>query len=211
MSASPLILNIPGQIDDLRRLTQAADQPVTVEGRGLLALLEEVWFWREEAAARLGFAIAELRVATDREGPDSEAARRAAGTLQAAMESLREALDGQFHNPCPTCSTPLAPGQAVVTFEDAGDMHAACAGATEADVKAGRMSVPFDSLDTEDMDPATIEQLRADPHVRIHPRARLYDDTAALRRQLERAEKAWAAFGEAQAAAEAAGEAEAGQ
>lgn len=164
-----------------------------VEAPWLLRQLEEVWFWREETAAYLGFATAQLRVALDRDGADSDLTQQIARDLGSAISSLAAALHGDFHDDCPECNQPMVPGQPVINF-DTGDMHANCAGASAEDIKAGRLTVPFDSLDLEGLEPAEIEQLRADPHVTIIPRTALYDDTVALRRQARRAEAAFKAF-----------------
>lgn len=137
-------------------------------------LQDECRYWRQNVACwlasaqhDLGRPMSPLQLVFE-QGPERRI-REFGGTLAAA-------LAGEFYPGCEGCDIEIRPGDPVIGCSDVGEMHAGCLGASADHVAEGRMPVPFDSLDTENLTEAQIEALRADPHLDIFRAAPLFTD-----------------------------------
>lgn len=137
-------------------------------------LRDEVSYWRQNAAAQVQMALAELNQQPTPEQPPwrYSVERR----LREQVANLGCALRGDLFESCGACPEPIRPGDPVVQYEDVGEVHARCAGASPSDIEAGRIAVPFDALNTEDLTEEEIAAARADPHMRIYPSEPYYTE-----------------------------------
>ena len=114
-------------------------------------LREEVNFWRQNAACWLSSAL--FATAEGAMGLKAWRYNRSPGRQVRELSSvLGEALTGEGMFPgCEGCGKPVKPGELVVSFEDVGEMHARCAGASGDQLRdGGRIPVPLESLSLEE-------------------------------------------------------------
>lgn len=135
-------------------------------------LQDEARYWRQNAACWLSSALHDRgrmispgQLAYE-QGPD----RR----VREFGSALSDALNGQFYPGCEGCDAEVRPGDPVINCADVGEMHAACMSATPAQIAAGSMSVPFESLDTDDLSEDQISAVREDPRLHIYPNTPLF-------------------------------------
>ena len=88
-------------------------------------LREEVWAWRQDAAARLRTMMASAR-ASDERGEEDRAIDLRVNFILPSANALTQHLAGEFHDGCEACGKPLLHGQQVWPVEDANDVHVAC-------------------------------------------------------------------------------------
>jgi hypothetical protein len=86
-------------------------------------LREEVWFWRENAAAGLGFARVDLKIAREMKKGGIGALKK---RIDEFVSMLTSALTGDLHEGCGACGFSIRPGDACIWYEDIGEAHAAC-------------------------------------------------------------------------------------
>jgi hypothetical protein len=140
--------------------------------RIITALQDEVYYWRELQTCYVANAT---HVLTCDDGERNwlqinPPHRR----LAEATGVLSDALTGDLFDKCIGCDGDLRPGDDVISYGEDGEGHARCAGAKPGHIAAGRMPIDADALDYSDLSPEEAAALRADPHVAIYKRARLF-------------------------------------
>jgi len=136
-------------------------------------LRDEVWYWRTEAAADLGFRLCEV------ENPDLRTDFRGRATLKRRVEArvslLSNALSGDIFEACSICGEAIRPGVALIRDVDMGDCHAECMGDPEIKREGGARPGDTILVDPESVvgfddepDPESDGRLIAHEHSRLY-------------------------------------------
>lgn len=107
-------------------------------------LVEEIAYWRADAAARLWGATADYSAAI-KAGDVPRAIGIKVGQIDPTLYAFRDADAGHFRETCEGCGQPVRHGQAVIHYEDAGAVHADC---DNPDAPGGEGSTPYDDMFT---------------------------------------------------------------
>lgn len=86
-------------------------------------LRDEVWFWRDNAAATLVQEIVKLRMLE--EGGRRGVVRKRR-SIQSVADLLEAALFGDVNATCFACGLPIRAGDACISDVEGGEMHAEC-------------------------------------------------------------------------------------
>lgn len=112
-------------------LTEAAPEspsrhlPDEINALPVDRLREEVWAWRQDAAARIQGMMASAK-ASDERGEEDRAIDIRVNFLSPSAVALSNYIAGEYHEACEDCGKPLLHGQQVWPVEDANDVHASC-------------------------------------------------------------------------------------
>lgn len=133
------------------------------------ALLWERQFWRVAAACRI-LVLARGVAETGRIGIGARVPRSVlVSELQAIVDSLQEALNGQFdHDQCESCGKPIRPGEVCVPYADGVKGHADCDDQTK-HAAGERWAVKREEVELEEGEPF-------DGFITLYEASPLYDD-----------------------------------
>lgn len=138
----------------------------------LASAMEEIRFWRRDAAARLEMGLALLK-AQEQKGEADEAAKTYLLKVQPAFAALRDALAEAFVYPiCPLCDHPIKDGEWVQMWKDEGDTHVLCA-APSTDQTGDPDAVKY----VDDIPDERIEAILAEAEVYLDHRRRAADSS----------------------------------
>ncbi len=99
--------------------------PAEIRALELDRLREEVWAWRQDAAARIWGMKASIKGSLTL-GEEDRATDIMVNFLRPSAQALASYIEGDFHQACEDCGKPLLHGQAVWPVEDANDVHVSC-------------------------------------------------------------------------------------
>lgn len=135
-------------------------------------LRDEVWYWRTDAAARLFFLMDAVKVTSPRANAGREARRHLAGLI----ETLSEALRGEYHPACFCCAEPIRPGDAVISDVTEGEMHAECPAPGERSTfrPGGKVFMEPESIVIDEDHPEGGDPALKPDHLVAHEASRLY-------------------------------------
>lgn len=138
----------------------------------LTALQDEVRYWRENAAGHLSTAMDYAGRPQDLKGWLWQTTPER--TLREQVSLLGNALAGKVFPECVGCAVGIRPGDRVIYYSDEGEAHALCAGASAEEMEAGRIEIPPNSIDVDDMTPEEAAAAREDPHATIYASSPLF-------------------------------------
>lgn len=146
-----------------------------VEDLTLEQLRDEVWLWRTEATARLFFTMGEVEASSPRSRVGHDARRR----LNAEVETLSDALAGNYHPSCFVCGFSIRPGDAVLTDVNEGEMHAECPqheGGPQAAAPGDKIYMDPESIVIDEDHPEGGDPALKPDHLVAFAAGRLYSD-----------------------------------